>query len=226
MPRPIDEELADVPAYKQRYFQQRDQAQNWRDFNLGLDRMRGMGSNERFAYRQINAAEGGGVPDASDPRAKGPAVGGLTAKTLSQLEIPGVAPDALPADLKPWQLPHGYRAYFDREFARADGAKTLDEIKHPGIAAFVADTSFRAGTNGSEMIQRAVNHVRKKQGLPTIAQDKMFGPETLEAVNQVTSSAGERRAFARELKKLRDVKYPGESLRTGHFFGLATKEYY
>ncbi len=225
MPRPIDEELADVPAYKRGYFRNQDQAQNWRYFNLGLERMRELGANERFAYREINAAEGGGVPDTSDPGARGPAVGGLTAKTLSELDIPGVAPGAVPTDLKPWQLPHGYRAYFDREFARADGAKTLDEIKHPGVAAFVADTSFRAGAKGLGLIQNAVNTVRREQGLPTILEDRIFGPETLDAINQVTSAAAERRAFAEELRKLRDRARPGEELRTGHFLGLAVKEY-
>lgn len=76
------------------------------------------------------------------------------------------------------------------------------------------------------MIQEAINKVRKEQGLPTVAKDRIFGPETLGAVNQVTSAAGERRAFAEELKRLRDLKHRKETWRTDHFFELATKEYY
>ena len=123
-------------------------------------------------------------------------------------------------------MPHGYRAYFDREFARAGGSKTLNQIRHPGVAAFVADTSFRAGANGFGMIQNAVNTVRREQGLPTIAEDKIFGPETLDAVNQVTSAAAERRAFGERLKELRDNEFPKDTLRTNRFLGLATKERY
>ena len=218
--RPIDEDLMDVPAYKRGFFRDRDQAQNWRYLNQGIDRMRNTGANERLAIREIVAAEGGGVPDASDPEAKGPAIAGITAKTLESLKVPGVEPGTLPADLKPWQWGDVYRAYFHREFQKADGYKTLEQIKHPGVSAFVADTSFRTGQPGFALVQQAINTVRKEQGLPTIAEDKIFGSETLDAVNQVSSTRAGRRAFGQELKRLRDIAYPDDDWRTAHFLEL------
>lgn len=226
MPRPIDEEYADVPAYKRSYFREYDQAQNWRYFNLGLDRMRGLGPNERFAYREINAAEGGGVPDTRTTDPRGPTVAGIPASTLSELDVPGVAPGTLPQQLKPWQWPHAYRSFVDREFRFAGGHEALDQIKHPGVAAFVADTAFRVGASGFGMIQGALNEVRREQGLPTIRKDNIFGPETSDVLNQVTSSSGERRAFGTKLKELRDKRFPEEKWRTDHFLELLLRDLY
>ena len=224
LPRPIDEELPDVPAYKQSYFKAHDLLQNWRDFNLALDRMRGLGPNERFAYRQINAAEGGGVPDYSNPNAGAPAAAGITARTLSNLDVPGVDPGTAPQELDPSQWPSVYRAYLDREFAKTGGAATLETIPDPGVAAFVADTAFRGGANGVQMIQQAINRVRRNQGLPTIAADKIFGPDTQDALIQVTAAPEGKQDFAGTLKKIRDARYDTEANRTSHFYDLATQQ--
>ncbi len=188
--------------------------------------MRDLGPNERFAYREINAAEGGGVPDYSDPEAAGPAVAGITAGTLSSLDVPGVPPGTMPEDLQPWQWPQAYRSYFDSNLGKAGGGGTFENIGHPGVAAFAADTSFRGGPAGIRMIQQAVNKVRKDQGLPTIGEDDIFGPETLGAVNQVIAAPEDQRAFAEALKKFRDRQYSDETWRTDHFLKLASPDAY
>jgi lysozyme family protein len=203
----------------QGYFRDKDQLQNWRDFNLGIDRMGGVGPNLRRAFREINAAEGGGVPDSSDP--KGPAVAGITLDTLGRYPTPGTGPK--PTDVKPWQWPAVYGAYFDRELADAHGRETLDKIRHPGVATFVADTVFRKGDKGVEMIQRAVNNLRLVNGEARIKKDGKFGPETLDALNRVIAVPEDRQIFAEQLRKSRDTKHPDESRRNRHFYELAAE---
>jgi hypothetical protein len=207
-----------IPAYKHDVFKGPKQQNSWADFNRAVADLPGASDNEKSAYREIFAAEGGTVPN-------GTTVAGIPEKTLHKLHFPGVGADTMPEDLDPQQQADFYRYYLDHVLRHGSGYETLGKIDHPGVAAFVADTAFRSGQGeGVSMIQQAINAVRKVQGKPGIDEDAKFSQATLDAMNDATRTPEGRQIFAARLKRLRDRKYTGEKWRTDHFYELVTQE--
>jgi hypothetical protein len=150
-------DLVGVPRWKRDYLlvtnRRFNQADNWTDFNQALGYLPGIGRNEKLAAREIYAAEGGVAPD-------GAAVAGIGRQTLEGLHAAGRlgdwALDTAPQDLTGGQRAEVYRTYMDDVLHRAGGHEALENVNHPGVAAFVADTTFREG-GGTLMIQDAIN---------------------------------------------------------------------
>jgi hypothetical protein len=224
---PTYNDYAGVPQWKRQFFRTHDQAQPWIDFNQATGYLPGVSSNEKSIYREIFAAEGGMVPN-------GDVVGGIRPDTLTGLYANGRlgdwAADAEPADLTPNQTAQAYRAYMDDTLQHAGGYEALQNIDHRGVAAFAADTLFRAGgPAGTPMIQNAINAVRDAHGQQLIGVDSIFGPETRDALNDAIRTPEDRDVFATKLRDLRNQAldpnniYPGERERDQYFRDLATQ---
>jgi hypothetical protein len=161
-----------------------------------------LGEGQRSAYMAIFAGEGGMRRDRSDS-----AVAGITQGFIDGERRNGTWPAGLdhvktPADLKPEDVKPAYRHYFDQAFAKIGGAKVLDDIGDPKVAAAIADTLFRSGPGkGAEMVQDAVNDA----GLTKIDADGVFGSRTLDAIKGVVKSDVGVQTFLEELANRRKL---------------------
>jgi hypothetical protein len=212
---PVYDNYAGVPQWKRQFFRDKKQAQPWIDFNQATGYLPGVSANEKSIYREIFAAEGGMVPD-------GRTVSGITPRILHDLHRLGKlgdwAADAAPADLTPDQTTQVYRSYMDNALQGAGGHEVLQNIDHPGVAAFVGDTLFRAGgPSGTAMVQQAINAVRDAHGQDRIGVDQTFG-----TLNDAIRTPEDREILAGTLSNLRDLRF-GETDRDQHFYELATQ---
>ncbi len=205
-----------IPAYKYDVFKGPKQQNSWADFNRAVADLPGVSENEKSAYREIFAAEGGTVPN-------GTTVAGIPEDTLHKLHFPGVGADTMPEDLDPQQQADFYRYYLDHVLRHGSGYETLGKIDHPGVAAFVADTAFREGQGvGVRMIQDAINETLTAKHEDGVPVDGKFRTATLDALNKAIRTPEGRQTFAQTLKYSRDLARRDETKRNQHFYGLAT----
>ena len=99
----------------------------------------------------------------------------------------------------------------------------MEQIEHPGVAAFVADIMFREGSKSATgMIHKALNETL---GPDAVKNDAKFRPDDVLVLNSLTLE--EKRMFADYLGAARAQKYygkdvyEGEKRRAEHFRDLA-----
>jgi hypothetical protein len=172
-----------------------------------------IGEGQRAAYMSIFAAEGGMNMDD-----KSGAVAGLMPGFIEGERKAGRWPAELdhvkaPADLKAADVPRAMQHYFDTNLAKIGGAKALDAIPDPRVAAAIADTLYRDGPGkGAKMVQEAI----EKAGGPKDI-DSVFGSRTLDAVQNLSANPDGARRLLDGLFDQKKDRHPEEVARNHHY---------
>ncbi|MBI3503428.1 MAG: peptidoglycan-binding protein [Proteobacteria bacterium] len=203
----------EIPAYRAEVFEGKDQKDAWNTVRDAVAGNAGMGEGQRAAYMSIFAAEGGMRVDKD-----GGAVAGITPGFIEGERNAGRWPAELdhvktPADLKPADVPRAMQHYFDANLAKVGGAKALDTIPDPRVAAAIADTLYRSGPGpGTRIVQDAIGTA----GSP-VKVDGMFRTRTLDAVNELGGEPDKAAGFLKKLDELRSKEHEKDKVRNGYF---------
>ncbi len=189
--------IVPVPAYRKDTFLR--QPNVWPRWSNAVGRLPGTSSQERRAYAEIFAAEGG-----TDINPVNRSKGGVTRTTLSRLmaakPIAGIAPGTPPEKLTADETAAFYRAYFDDAFPAIGGHRVLSKIGDEEADAALADTIFvHQSARRGRLIQKAVNAVA-----PGAAQeDNEVGSRTIAAYARLARDPATRRRLLDALADLR-----------------------
>jgi hypothetical protein len=118
-----------------------------------------------------------------------------------------------PGDLKPAHVPRAMQQYFDTNLAKIGGAKALDTIPDPRVAAAIADTLYRDGPGkGANSVQNAVEGA----GV-AVSKDGVLGTRTMEAIRHLSVDPDSSRRFLDALGAARSAPQQGDKIRNDHF---------
>ncbi|MFN3399610.1 MAG: peptidoglycan-binding protein [Ferrovibrio sp.] len=179
-----------LPGHKRDFFLKPENQGVWNDSQTAIQRQLPGQPSQGTAIGRIYAEEGGRVRDPA-----GTAVGGITARTLKELQdkglLSGLPKDAKPGDLTPDQQVQAYRAYLEQGFRHVGGAKALEQLD-PDLAHAVVDAMFMHGSSGGmKFVQEAIHDSGVDLKIKT---DGGMGPQTFAALKK-----------ANEDPKLRDA---------------------
>lgn len=218
-----------IPDYKKDIIAA--QGNTWAEWGKPVNKLPDIGNNERRAYAEIFAAEGGNRPDPGSPTV----VSGITPIQWEDLLQYGHLPPNLkrkkPEDLTIGEKAIVYREIMDRTLHAVGGHAALERLPDGEVAAALADPLFRNGMSGGAIvIQRAVEKVSGKSlvpGRPAARRDNrhnVVGEKTFREFARLSSNPATRRhvldALSEEKNnytKERKRDNAGERSRTGHF---------
>ncbi len=169
-----------LPDHKRDFFLKPQNEGVWSDSQSAIRQQLPGQMSQGTAIGRIYAEEGGRIRDPN-----GTAVGGITQKTLTDMQNSGLLPDlpanTRPDDLTPKQQVEVYRAYLDQGLRNAGGAKALEQLD-PDLAHAVADAMFMHGSSGGvRFVQEAI----RTSGIdPEIKIDGGMGPQSFAALKK------------------------------------------
>jgi hypothetical protein len=171
---------------------------DWDAMKAALAKRTDLNAAQKYVILSLHGWEGGMKDDGNG------VIGGFLESTLEDLgdKTPTSADDVITCTLH----------YMDKNMKPAR-KNIADNITDPKAAAALVDTLFYQGSgDGAEIIQNAINDVRKAMGQPNIDVDRNVGSGTLAAYQALANDPKQQQAL-RDAVAARRIEWAGARMK-------------